>query len=395
LLDAKGKIFQEMKKLLFVSGILLLNIYHFSQQTTHEVSVVNITVPVRVFKGDSFVDNLTINDFEVYEDGKLQKIEAVYFIREMNILKEEGEKKLTPKVSRQFVLLFEMKRYLPKLEKAMDYFFNQVITPEDNLTIVTPIKSYKVNCKLLETLPRKQIAAELRDKLRADIIQGSYEYRSLITHLNDARLNPSLDDEERANLCKELAYKLKSLSCLEEKRLLEFAEELKKIEGQKHVFFFYQKENFLVMKEILDFDSFDPAVFDLFNPDQYFDIEKVKQVFSDASISCNFLYLTEKTLDTDFFSMEQIPERSSTVDMDNSAKFFDAFKKIAQATGGATESSANVASAFKKVLDVSKSYYLIYYAPQNYQADGKFHTISVKVKSGKYSIMHRIGYLAK
>jgi hypothetical protein len=42
----------------------------------HDVSVVNIEVPVRVFKGDTFIDHLTIGDFEVFDDGVLQQIDA-------------------------------------------------------------------------------------------------------------------------------------------------------------------------------------------------------------------------------------------------------------------------------------------------------------------------------
>lgn len=35
----------------------------------HEVRVVNIEVPVRVYKGEAFVDSLTLGDFEVLENG--------------------------------------------------------------------------------------------------------------------------------------------------------------------------------------------------------------------------------------------------------------------------------------------------------------------------------------
>ena len=44
----------------------------------HESVVVNIEVPVRVLKKDAFVDGLSLADFEVYEDGVRQTLEAVY-----------------------------------------------------------------------------------------------------------------------------------------------------------------------------------------------------------------------------------------------------------------------------------------------------------------------------
>jgi len=40
-----------------------------SGQIRHQVAVVNIAVPVRVFNGSKFVETLGLDDFEVREDG--------------------------------------------------------------------------------------------------------------------------------------------------------------------------------------------------------------------------------------------------------------------------------------------------------------------------------------
>lgn len=42
----------------------------FPQQLSHEVRVVNIAVPVRVYNGDKFIDSLKLEDFELFEDGR-------------------------------------------------------------------------------------------------------------------------------------------------------------------------------------------------------------------------------------------------------------------------------------------------------------------------------------
>lgn len=80
--------FLKMKKIAQYLGILLIIIPLFTQEQ-HQVSVINIEVPVRVFKGDSFIDNLTIWDFEVYEDGELQKVETVFLIKKADIKKHQ------------------------------------------------------------------------------------------------------------------------------------------------------------------------------------------------------------------------------------------------------------------------------------------------------------------
>jgi hypothetical protein len=41
------------------------------------------------------------------------------------------------------------------------------------------------------------------------------------------------------------------------------------------------------------------------------------------------------------------------------------------------------------------NYYLLYYAPKDKTADGKFRSIEVRTKSGAYRIEHMAGYLAK
>ncbi|MGZ5497863.1 MAG: hypothetical protein ACXWHI_04005, partial [Candidatus Aminicenantales bacterium] len=47
-------------------------------QIHHDVRVINIEIPVRVFNGNTFVDDLGINDFEVYENGVPQSLQAAY-----------------------------------------------------------------------------------------------------------------------------------------------------------------------------------------------------------------------------------------------------------------------------------------------------------------------------
>ena len=67
---------------------------------------------------------------------------------------------------------------------------------------------------------------------------------------------------------------------------------------------------------------------------------------------------------------------------------------MAQTTGGLTESSANIAFALEKAAIASENYYLLYYSPKNYSADGKFREIKVKVKGLNCRVMHRAGYIA-
>jgi VWFA-related protein len=79
---------------------------------------------------------------------------------------------------------------------------------------------------------------------------------------------------------------------------------------------------------------------------------------------------------------------------DISSNMFGILSGIAQATGGLTESSANVSSMFEKASAATENYYLLYYTPKDYTMDGKYKTIEVKVKDRNYRITHRQGYFA-
>ena len=79
---------------------------------------------------------------------------------------------------------------------------------------------------------------------------------------------------------------------------------------------------------------------------------------------------------------------------DQSNEIYDAFKEIAKTTGGITDSSRNPGFLFRKAADASENYYLLYYTPKNYSADGTYRKILVKVKGEKYSVTHREGYFA-
>jgi len=398
-----------VKRTIQIIGILSLSLLLHTQQETHDVTVINIEVPVRVFKGSQFVDNLTIKDFEVYEDGKLQKVEAVYLVKKTNIeredtemKKEEARKKFAPQVSRNFVLLFQITEYLPKIGEAIDYFFKNVIMPGDNLTVITPMTTYHLKSKALEALPKEEIIKQLKEKLRKDALRGSAEYRSLLKDLEES-ISGSPSDED-LQLYRLLLRRLENLRCVDEKKLLEFGDFLKNKEGQKHVFLFYQKEIIpqidpTALNQLMSQHQDKPhyilmllELFEFFKRDISFDVNLVKQVFADSSISIHFLFITKTPPQRLSVTSLQPSEVISMVE--RSEDVYSAFREMAKATGGLTDSSANAASSFKRAVDASENYYLLYYAPKGYKADGKFRDIKVKVKNKNYRITHRAGYFA-
>jgi len=182
---------------------------------------------------------------------------------------------------------------------------------------------------------------------------------------------------------------------VEQKKLIDFGEALKKIKGQKIVFILYQREHipqvpdrimlqysnlfqddvamYMTLANIMDFPSGDYAM----------DVDKIEQAYADPSISAHFMFLTKVAERNSFITMQEF-----------SSDVFNAFKTLADATGGTVDSSSSPEFLFEQAVEATENYYLLYYTPKDYMADGKFKKIEVQVKGKKYRVTHRAGYIA-
>lgn len=371
-----------MKKGTFIIGILLLILFISGQEIQEEAVAINIEVPVRVFTKGKFVEELNLEDFEVYENGVLQDVEAMYLIKKTVIEREETEldKKLArslylPEVSRTFVLVFEMMDYFPEIKETLDYFFEYVFLKDDSLYVVTPKKTYPLKKEFLNKTPRDVIVNQLNERLRKDIKLSSREYTGVIRDLRSME-NLKVSSEARELLLQQI----RDLRHLNEKKLMEFRNQLTDIKGKKYVYLFYQRQVLPGTSSI-----------DIRNVRLFLNIEKIKKIFVDSSICINFVFFTK----TNLYHLNvgnMIP--SGTGMRDISSGIFSIFYEMAKVTGGITDSSANLASSFERVALSSENYYLLYYSPENYMADGKFRKIEVRVKGKKYKVIHRAGYIA-
>lgn len=384
----------------------------FAQQEQYEVIVTNVVVPVRVFSGETFIDNLTIDDFELYEDGVLQKIQALYLARKANIERKEETQNFSPQITRRFYLIFQLIEYNPKLAEAIDYFFKHVFLPGDTLTIMTPMKIYNLSPKALVSKSKEIVAKELLNLVRKDTKVGSSNYRSLMRDLkrlvrgiSGSNIISGFSGDESTDITglefllpryRETLEKMEELRLVDSQKLFGFAEQLKRVEGQKVVFFFYEREfrpeiHPRVMSALFSMYQDQPNILgDLQDLMSYYyrpvrlDQELLKQKFADSSVLFNFIF------------MDREPEHVSGIQMrEQSEDIFRIFSDITRATGGVVDTSQTPAAAFKKASTVAESYYLLYYSPLNYVKDGKFKKIEVKVKGKNYRVIHRQGYFAQ
>jgi len=396
-------------------------IFGYSQESSdpQQSIVINVEVPVRVFKDGSFINNLTIKDFEIYENDELQKIEAVYLVKKRAIERSEENRRFTPETNRNFYFFFEIMNYTPKLGRAIEYFVDNILFPGDDLTIVTPMKTYQLRSKALEVKSRDEIVNQLKGLLRKDALIGSSEYRHVIFEMENIVKSLTAEIEqvelqrvqmdgqgltedpnrfsigERLLKYYDLQNQLERLRRLEQDTLLGFADFLKDKEGQKYVYLFYQRE-FIPKIEVKSLQYFESQyqerphimatmsdIFNFYRRDISFDVDLVKKRYADSNIAVHFLFISSPK--------EQI---YGIRYQEHSEDIFSAFQEMARATGGYVESSANPEHLFSRAVASSENYYLLYYTPKNYKPDGKFKDIRIKVKNKSFRVTHRMGYFA-
>jgi len=246
-----------MKKSLLCIGILALCIASVSRDIQHEAVAINIQVPVRVFDGETFIENLTKEDFEVRENGVVQVIEALYLIKKDRISREESDpgaaagQAIAPEISRYFLLMFELSDWLPRLNEALEYFFDQVLLPRDSLAVVTPAQTYHFKQEAWTRLPKEKIFQQLKEKLRQDIMTGNIQYKSALKGIERLFTFDVPQDLKQIMYMDQVRF-LQQLKVVDEKRMESLAEHLKGIPGQKHVFMFYQNEVLPVLPGLED-----------------------------------------------------------------------------------------------------------------------------------------------
>jgi len=424
-----------MKRITIIAAISILGFSLFSQQISEQTMVINVEVPVRVFQGNTFVEDLTLNDFEVFEDGISQKIEAVYLVKKRSIERREENKRFAPDTGRNFYLFFEITEYTSKLGEAVSYFVHNVLVPGDNLTVVTPMKTYKLKARTFEVLSKEEIVKQFKGILRKDALIGSSAYRDTINDIvslarslsasiqtfeqsaaaftEDATVEQTLNPvrnidsystgeyegmplEEQLTRYLDMLERLESLRSTDQQKFLEFSDLIKDQEGQKYVFMFYEKEYIpqidpKILNQYMGLYQDRPnilhsitGVFDFYRRESSLDVEEIKHSYADSSISIHFLYISKPPQHIYGIRMEE-----------HSEDLFTAFMDMAEATGGFSDSSSNSAFLFRKALESSENYYLLYYSPSNTISDGKFREIKVRVKNKNFRITHRLGYFAR
>jgi hypothetical protein len=368
-----------------------------------------ILVRARVLEGGRFADALTREDFVLEEDGRPQKIETLYLVRQDKILRSEPPQDFAPPLGRNFLLLFQMLEYDPKIDQAIHYFFEQVLRPGDTLTLQTVTKVYYLPSAALTEASRQKLADQYVGYIRRDTKDGNSVYGSLIRDLRrivrsiDTTSSPSFEDVQSDQDAfslqlllpqyRETLSKLDAMRAIDERRVLGFAQSLKAVLGTKTVILVYQREfrpeiGPMALQSLSSLYQDDPSImaglqdlFQQYSRAQTPDLERMREVFADAEILFNFLFTNYKPKDV-----------SGLVMREQSEDIFRTFSEVARSTGGVVDTSQNLADGFKKAVEAAQDYYLLAYIPPRESQSPGFRKISLRAKNPALEVFHRQGY---
>lgn len=402
-----------LKKGLLAAALTLLTLISLPPYTRSQgAAPAPVTVAVRVFDSGNFVPGLNLQDFELLENGVPQKLENLFQVDKSSVVRKDGPAEVLPDISRKFYMLFQLFEYHPKLSEAIHNLFNEVLLPGDNLYIQTPMRNYTLSSISFAQKPRGTLAKEMDEIVRRDIVQGGLYYKSLLKELrrfvaaiggaNTMAGNPE-DSAESTSLFgleynltqyRESLSKMEALRYIDENKILGFANVLKSQPGQKFVFYIYQREfrpelNSMTVSQLIDINQDNQNIlsdlhdlFQVYHRNVSLDPAKVVNAYADSGANFNFLF------------MNKTPESLTGVVMrEQSEDMFKLFTRVAEATGGTTDSSQNPAAAVKAAAKASETYYLLTYTPSQAAEHDTFKTISVKVKDKGYRVVSRAGYI--
>lgn len=410
-----------MKTKFFYSFFFLItgiSIFIYSQQTpVNQETEYSVSLMVRVFKQHDFINNLTVDDFEILEDGFLRKIEAIYLVNKLQVDKIFEEKRYPINLNKNYFILVQASDYDKNLGAAIDHLITNYFLPGDTLTLITPIKIYRFHPEALSSRPKNQISQELQNIMRADIIQGSREYNNVLRDLKkitramvkfggeSAGIDPDVETESDITTedftieyllprYKETLEKLDSLRLADQNRFLLFSRSLKKSPGNNVVVFFYQREfrpeiSPRILNQMMSIYQDYPHIinmlmelFQFYRREAKLDKEIISQALADSGATFNFIYLNKK------------PERITGVVMnEQSEDIYEALSQAAQYTGGVADNTLNAIEGLKKSAENASLYYLIFYKTSISPENSGFREIKVKIKGNQnYQVKHKRGY---
>jgi len=410
-------------KMAFIFIILLLLFPVLDSQqdqpVKEKIDVVNVEVPVRVHYKGRPVDNLTKDDFKIFEGKKLQTINGFFIKRKkigtLTIRTKSGQDQTLP--GRYFVLIFQTTDYNDDFKKGLDYLFNEIISESDQLLVIVNKKTQSFHNLEEKNLVREDIDKMITKESHYDRLSMFQYIKQIEQELNMAKFETEIRRSGsssgrgdtphytiRAFLTKYLMiwndYKTRYL-IPDIEQYHQFSRLLEKINREKWVINFYQMELFpriimpsdtrRILRNLIgqwqisttqEMVTFARIINKLLT-----DIDRAQKVSNDfPSEEVSRIFSRVNAIHHSVFIRTNIPSLVQDTDYIRMANDLEAnLNEICKKCGGILVNTKKVDLALDAISKEQDIYYLLTYAPKNPDELGK---IKVKVNKRRHRVIY-------
>ncbi len=263
---------------------------------------------------------------------------------------------------RNLIVYFEFLDNANGVEDSVEFIFNKMLRPGDQLIIQSPARTYSFSRTTLSQ-PKAELIAMVQGKLRWDISRAGQGYKQVINNLDaTAReieelaypagaIDPNKDMNELFILYRQELANLNQLRKVKDASLRKLTGAFRSQEGENHLIVLFEREfrpipkrealNVLADTPLYAFQS--NELFATGNPRQLFDVPALASYFKQVPLTQHFIYVTSKNTLTGGNLFE------------NSGDIYSAFSKLAEATGGVCKTIAEPMTGLEAIVKTWKS----------------------------------------
>jgi hypothetical protein len=400
--------------------LLLLNGLPAQEEETirEEVSVVNIEVPVRVYLDGKPVDNLSKQDFEIYEGRQRQEINGFFIKRKKIKTPDTGASSFNQQLpSRYFVLAFHIREFNDHLEKGLRYIFENMLHKNDRMMVFAAGKTLLFNDLAEKEKCLEQVSSCLKiqaDEARARMLRLRSTVRNnpLFNVPGNSRLKNSLDAEfelvydylkryERILLDYKKKYLMPEIT-----GFYNFANHLDTIDMEKWVINFYQEESYPhlgpaqkkwindlideLMAEPEHKSTYSQMLHTLLlrverelNAANSFPVEDINKFFTRTGVTFHSLLIPLVNPQSFQFSsgFHQMGFEYKKISTD----FENSLRELTKNTGGTLAYSGNLVKSLHRIEEQEDICYWLTFSPQHPDKTAK---VEVKVRGPGYKLIY-------
>jgi hypothetical protein len=173
-----------MRKIIVLSALAALALGTAAPVRSQEESAPALAgLVVRATEAGKVIDDLGLVDFDLSIAGRRAALQAVAFVRDNAVERQEGPTFVEPPDRRRIDLIFNVTHFSAGLEAALRDFMMNEFRPGDELTVRTPRATYTLSPYALEAKSREALARELAAAVRADIESVTQVYDDILSNL--------------------------------------------------------------------------------------------------------------------------------------------------------------------------------------------------------------------